>query len=102
MESWVTENSANTESRVAENSANMESWVPEDSVNIENRVVQDSGARNRQKEKVLLQAKGYLHGGAQGVLPKHKNADCKRCVHESWPRKKNRKSGIIGLTVYGP
>jgi hypothetical protein len=36
---------------------------------------------------VLLQAKGQLHGGAQGVLPRHKNTDCKRCVKDSWPRK---------------
>jgi hypothetical protein len=33
---------------------------------------------------------------------KHKNAECKRCVKESWPREKKRKSGTIGLTVYGP
>jgi hypothetical protein len=59
------------------------------------------GARNRKKEKVPLQAKGQLHGGAQGVLPRHKNADCKRCVKESWSRKKKR-SMIIGLTVYDP
>jgi hypothetical protein len=37
---------------------------------------------------VLQQAKGQFHGGAQGILPKHKNAYCKRCVKESWPRKK--------------
>jgi hypothetical protein len=42
---------------------------------------------NQKKGKVLLQAKGQLHDGAQGVLPRHKNADCKRCVKESWPRK---------------
>jgi hypothetical protein len=61
------------------------------------------GAGNRKKENVLLQAKGKLHGGAQGVLPGHKNADCKRCVKKSWPRKKKkRKSGTIGLTVYDP
>jgi hypothetical protein len=46
------------------------------------------GAENRKKEKVLLRAKGQLHGGAQGVLPRHKNADCKRFIKESWPRKK--------------
>jgi hypothetical protein len=74
----------------------------ENSVNMENRVMQDSGARNRKKEKVLIQAKGHLHGGAQGILPRHKNAYCKRCIKESWPREKKRKSGIIGLTVYGP
>jgi hypothetical protein len=60
------------------------------------------GARNWKKEKVLLQAKGQLHGGAQGVLPKHKNADCKTCVNESCPRKKKRKSRNIRLTIYGP
>jgi hypothetical protein len=55
---------------------------------MENRVMQDSGgARNRKKENVLLQAKGQLHGGAQGVLPRHKNVDCKRCIKESWPKK---------------
>jgi hypothetical protein len=73
----------------------------ENLVNMENWVIQDSGARNWKKKKVLLQAKGQLHGGAQGVLPRHKNADCKRCVKESWPRKKKRKSGIIVIIIYG-
>jgi hypothetical protein len=66
MESWVMENSANTES-----------WATENSANTKNQVIQDSGARNRKKEEVQLQAKGQLHGGAQGVLPRHKNANCK-------------------------
>jgi hypothetical protein len=59
-------------------------------------------AGNQKKERVLLQAKGQLHSDAQGVLPRHKNADCKRCVKESWLRKKKKKSRTIGLTVYGP
>jgi hypothetical protein len=50
----------------------------------------------------MLQAKGQLHGGAQRVLPRHKNADCKRCVKESGSRKKKKKSGITSLTVYSP
>jgi hypothetical protein len=66
------------------------------------RLCKTRGAGNRKKEMVLLQAKGQLRGGAEGVLPRHKNADCKRCVKESWPGKKKRKSGTIGLTVYGP
>jgi hypothetical protein len=69
---------------------------------MKNQVMQDSGARNQKKENVLLQAKGQLHGGAQGVLARHKNARCKRCIKESWPRKKKRKSGIISLTAYDP
>jgi hypothetical protein len=92
-ESQVTQSLTNTESRVTKNSANMENWVMQDS---------GGGAGNRKKEKVLLQAKGWLHGGAQEVLPRHKNAECKRCAKESWPRKKKRKSRTIGLTVYGP
>jgi hypothetical protein len=76
-----------------ENLANTENWVMHDL---------GGGAGNQKKEKELLQAKGQLHGRAQGVLPRHKNADCKRCVKESWPRKKKRKSGTIGLTVYDP
>jgi hypothetical protein len=104
-ESWVTENSTNTESRVTQNSANTDSRVTESSTNTENQVMQDSGgggAGNRRKEKVLLQAKGQLHGGAQGVLPRHRNVDYKRCVKESWSRKNKRKSGTIGLTVFVP
>jgi hypothetical protein len=41
------------------------------------------GVGNRMKENMLLQEKGQLHGGAEGVLPRHKNTDCKRCVKES-------------------
>jgi hypothetical protein len=52
-------------------------------------------------KKVLLQAKGQLHGGAKEVLPRHKNVDCKRRVKENWPRKK-KKNGTIGLIVYDP
>jgi hypothetical protein len=96
------ENSANTECRVTENSANTESRVTENSANTENHVLQDSRVGNREKEKMLLQAKGQLYGGAQGVLPRHKNVDCKRSVKEIWARKKKRKSGTIGLTIYGP
>jgi hypothetical protein len=84
------------------NLANMESRVMENSVNTENWVMQDSGARNRKKENVLLQTKGQLHSGTQGVLPRHKNTYCKRCIRESWPRKEKRKSGTIGLTVCDP
>jgi hypothetical protein len=40
----------------------------ENSVNTENRAMQDSGSR-KPEERMLLQAKGQLHGGAQGVLP---------------------------------
>jgi hypothetical protein len=54
---------------------------------MENQVMRDSGAGNWKKKNVLLQAKGQLHSGAQGVLPRHKNADYKRCIKESWPRK---------------
>jgi hypothetical protein len=104
-ESRVTKNSANMESRVTQNSANMESRVTENSANTENQVMQDSrrgrGGGNRKKKKVLLQANGQLHGDAQGVLPRHKYIDCKRCVKESWPRKKKRKSRTIDLTIYG-
>jgi hypothetical protein len=98
--SWVTKNLATMESRITENLADMESRVTESLANTEKRVMQDSGGggvRNQKKENVLLQAKGQLHGGGQEVLPRHKNADCKRCVEENWPRRKKRKSGTIGL-----
>jgi hypothetical protein len=101
-ESWVMENLVNTESRVIQNSTNMKSRVTENLANTKNRVMQDLGVGNRKKENVMLQAKGQLHGGAQGVLPRHKNAYCKRCVKESWSRKKKRKSRAIVLTVYSP
>jgi hypothetical protein len=101
-ESRAMENSANTENRAMENSANTESWVTENFVDTKNWVIQDSGGKKPKKEKVLLQSKGQLHGGVQGVLPRHKNTNCKRCIKESWARKKKRKSGTIGLTVYSP
>jgi hypothetical protein len=101
-ESRAMENSANTESRAMENSANTKSRVTENFVDTKNWVIQDSGGKKPKKEKVLLQSKGQLHGGVQGVLPRHKNANCKRCIKESWPREKKRKSGTIGLTVYSP
>jgi hypothetical protein len=85
---------ANTESRIMENSANTKK--------LGYGRLRGGGARNRKKEKVLLQAKGQLHGGAQGVLPRCKNADCEICIKESWPRKKKMKSRTIGLTVNGP
>jgi hypothetical protein len=80
----------------------MESRITENSANMKTRLCKTRGARNWKKEKVLVQAKGQLQGGAQGVLPKHKNVDCKRCIKDSWLRKKKSKSGIIGLTIYGP
>jgi hypothetical protein len=42
--------------------------------------MEDLGAGNQKKENVMFQAKCQLHGGAQGVLARHKNVDCKRCV----------------------
>jgi hypothetical protein len=67
-ESRVTKTLANTESRAMENSTNTVSRVTENSANMKNRVMQDSGegggAGSWKKEKVLLQAKGQLHGCA--------------------------------------
>jgi hypothetical protein len=53
------------------------------------------GAGNRRKERLLVKAKGQLHDGAHWVLPRHKNADCKRYVKESWLRKKKKKAGLL-------
>jgi hypothetical protein len=76
-ESWVAENSGNTESWATEILANMKSRVTENSVNMGNRIMNDSRGKKPEEGNVLLQAKGQLHSGAQGVLPRHKNADCK-------------------------
>jgi hypothetical protein len=43
----------------------------------------------------VLQEKDQLHSGAQEVLPTHKNADYKRCVKESWLRKKRETVGLL-------
>jgi hypothetical protein len=37
---------------------------------------------------VLLQSKGQLHGGAQGVLPRHKIADYKKMCQRGLATKK--------------
>jgi hypothetical protein len=106
MEVQVTESLANMKSRIMKNSVNMKSQATENLANTKSRVTENlvntktrlyrtrgRGARNRKKEKVLLQAEGQLHSGAQGVLSRHKNVDCKRCVKESWPRKKEEEEG---------
>jgi hypothetical protein len=90
-ESWAMENPANTESRVTENS-----------VNIENQVMQDSGGKKLEERKGAAPSNRPAPRWCPRVLPRHKNADCKRCIKESWLRKKKRNRGIIGLTVYGP
>jgi ribosomal protein L37E len=86
------ENSVNTESQVTQISANTESWITENSANTENRVMQDSGGRKPDEGKGAAPRKRLAPQWCQGVLPRHKNTDCKRCVKESWPRKKKRKS----------
>jgi hypothetical protein len=46
------------------------------------------GAKNQKKEKALLQGRNQLHGGAQGVLPRHKGADYRRYIKRSWRRRR--------------
>jgi hypothetical protein len=58
---------ANMERRVVENSASTGSWV-----------MQGSGGRKPEEGK----------GGAQGVLPRHKNICCRSYDKKSWPKKK--------------
>jgi hypothetical protein len=65
------------------------------------RLHRTQGAEKQKKEKVLLQARNQLHGGAQGVLPRHKGIEYRRCVKRSW-RRRRRNNMIIGLTVYSP
>jgi hypothetical protein len=111
--SWVTENLVLQKARVQRSRLTRKTWLRrtrltqkeglwEIQLTRKTELCMTQEAGNRKKERVLLQAKGQLHSGAQGVLPRHKNADCKRCVKESWLRKKKKKSRTIGLTVYGP
>jgi hypothetical protein len=44
---------------------------------------------------VLLQAKGYLHGGAQGLLPKHKNTDCENVSKRVGREKRRGRAGLL-------
>jgi hypothetical protein len=87
-------------------SASLVTNTEQHSVNTENQVTQDSGAggggaENQKKEKVLLQARNQMHGGAQGVLPRHKGIDYRRCFKRNWQRRR-RNNGTMGLTIYGP
>jgi hypothetical protein len=94
MEVWVIENSANTgaglwkirltrKARLWKIQLTQKAGLWKIHLTRKTGLYRTRGARNRKKKKVLLQAKGQLHGGAQGVLPRHKNIDCKRCVKES-------------------
>jgi hypothetical protein len=56
------------------------------------------GAEILKKLRVLLPAKGQLHSGARGVLPRHKGVGCRRCVKVSWRRRGKKSNMISGLT----
>jgi hypothetical protein len=60
------------------------------------------GVGNRKKEKMLPLAGGQLHGGARGLLPRHKNVSYRSYGKKSWLKRKRRRIGTIGLTVLGP
>jgi hypothetical protein len=94
-ESRAMENSANTENRAMENSANTESWVTENFVDTKNWVIQDSGGKKPKKEKVLLQSKGQLHGGVQGVLPRHKTQIAKDASRRVGREKRRGRAGLL-------
>jgi hypothetical protein len=86
------ENSANTESRVMKNLVNTENWVVQDwgGQEIETR----KRCCSKQKASPTVERKRYYQDT--------KNTDCKRCIKGCWSRKKKRKSGTIGLTIYDP
>jgi hypothetical protein len=88
-ESQMTENSANTESRAIKNSGNMESRVTENSVNTKNWVIQDLGGKKLEEGKCAVPSKRPAPRWCPRGITKTKNADCKRCIKESWPRKKD-------------
>jgi hypothetical protein len=90
-ESWIMENSANTESQITENSANMENWV-----------TQDMGGKKPEAGKGATPSRRLAPRWCPRGITKTQNADYKRCIKESWPRKKKRKSETIGLTIYDP
>jgi hypothetical protein len=73
------ENLANTESRVMKNSTNTENWVMQDS---------GGGGRKLEEEKCVAPSKRPAPRWCPRGITRHKNTDCKRCVKESWPRKK--------------
>jgi hypothetical protein len=80
----------------------MESWAIEHSVNMEHRVMQDLRGKKSEEGKGPTPSKSPLHGGAQGVLPRQKKRRSQKMCQRELAEKKKRKSGIIGLTVYGP
>jgi hypothetical protein len=100
-ESQMTENSANTESRAIKNSGNMESRVTENSVNTKNWVIQDLGGKKLEEGKDVFPSKRSAPWWCPRGITKTQKHRLQKCVKESWPRKK-KKSGTIGLIVYGP
>jgi hypothetical protein len=100
-ESRVIENLANTKSRVTQNSANTESRVTKKSANTENRVMQDLGGKKLEEGKDVFQSKRSAPWWCPRGITKTQKHRLQKCVKESWPRKK-KKSGTIGLIVYGP
>jgi hypothetical protein len=101
-ESQVEENLVNTESRATENSANTESLVMENLVNIENRVMEDSGGKKLEEEKGVAPSKRSAPRWCPKGITKTQKHRLQKMHHRELVEKKKRKSGIIGLTVYGP
>jgi hypothetical protein len=101
-ESQVTENSANTESRVIQNSANTESRVTKNSANMENWVIQDSVGRKAEEGKCATPCKRPTPQWCQRGITKIQKRRLQKMLQRELAEKKKRKSGTIGLTVYGP
>jgi hypothetical protein len=95
MKSRVTENSANMERWATENLANTKSRVMENLVNMENRIIQDSGARNRKKEKVLLQAKGQSMVVPTGYYQDTKTQIAKDVSKRVGQEKRRGRAGLL-------
>jgi hypothetical protein len=90
-------------SQVTQNSANMESQVMENSANTENQVMQDSGGggqENGRRKRCCSNQKA-----SSTVVPKGYYQDTKMQIAKNASkrvgREKKRKSGTIGLTIYG-
>jgi hypothetical protein len=94
MESWVTQNSANTESRVTENSANTKKPGYARFGGGGQEIGRRKMCFSKQKASSTVVPKGYYQDTKTQIA---KDAS-KRIGRE----KKKRKSGTIGLTVYDP
>jgi hypothetical protein len=82
--------------------ANMERWVVENSASTGSRVTQGSGDRKPEEGKGAASSRRPAPWWCLRGITKTQNVSCRSYDKKSWPKRKRRSIGTIGLNILGP